>query len=189
MHVTRDEAAQALDEINKASGHIVRLKGYHHGAPYFIVWGVVWLYANTVTQFWSEYVQYAWPVGIAFGAVASTVLGFLKGRSVKSGSSLAGRGGRRMAMTSGVVLAFILCLVSIARPESPRESNAMVSILFPFMYMCAGIWAGWRLFAVGFVTAAAIMFGYFNVQEWFNLWMGVFAGGSLIAGGIWLRMA
>jgi hypothetical protein len=189
MHVTRDEAAQALDEISKASSHVFHMKGYHYGAPYFIVWGLVWLYANSVTQFWPEYEQYAWPVGIAFGVLTTTLLGFLQGRKAKSATSMAALGRRRMAMTTGLVLAFILCLVLIVQPESPRESNAMVSILFPFMYMCAGIWAGWRLFAIGFVTAAAIMFGYFNVQEWFDLWMGVFAGGSLIVGGIWLRMA
>jgi hypothetical protein len=191
MNVTRDEAAQALDDISKAGDRVVRLKGYHHGAPHFILWGLVWLFANTVTQFWPEYARYAWPGAILFGVVASTAIGFFQSRKVRPGkaSGIDRRTGQRIGMTSGVMFLFIFCLVWIAQPDSNREGNAMISILFPFLYMCAGIWAGWRLFAIGLVTAAAIMVGYTYVNEWFDLWMGVFAGGSLIAGGIWLRTA
>jgi hypothetical protein len=55
--------------------------------------------------------------------------------------------------------------------------------------MCGGIWIGWRLFAIGLFTAAMILIGYFYIGGWYDLWMGVFAGGSLIAGGLWLRTA
>ena len=191
MNVTRDEAAQALDDISKASGRVVELKGYHHGAPHFIVWGFVWLFANTITEFWPQYAQAAWISLLAAGVISSTVLGVLQSRNVKPGAaaSIDARIGRRMGMTSGVIFAFIFCLMWIAQPESNREANAMISILFPFLYMCAGIWAGWRLFAIGLVTATAILVGFHYVKDWFDLWMGVFAGGSLIAGGLWLRTA
>jgi hypothetical protein len=191
MNVTRDEAAQALDDISKASDRVVTLKGYHHGAPHFVIWGFVWLFANTITEFWPQYAQHAWISLLAVGMISSTVLGVLQRRNVKPGpaASIDARIGRRIGMTSGVIFVFIFCLMWIAQPESNREANAMISILFPFLYMCAGIWAGWRLFAIGFVTAAAILVGYYYVKDWFDLWMGVFAGGSLIAGGIWLRTA
>jgi hypothetical protein len=94
-----------------------------------------------------------------------------------------------MGMTAGVSMAFIISVILIAQPETSDQGNAMISIFFPFMYMAAGIWAGWRLFAIGLVTAAAILVGYFWVTDYFDLWMGVFGGGSLIAGGIWLRTA
>jgi hypothetical protein len=191
MNVTRDEAAQALDDISKASDRVVKLKGYHYGAPHFIVWGFVWLFANTITEFWPQYAQIAWISLLAVGMISSTVLGVLQRRNVKPGAaaSIDARIGRRIGMTSGVMFAFIFCLMWIAQPETNREANAMISILFPFLYMCTGIWAGWRLFAIGLVTAAAILVGYYYVKDWFDLWMGVFAGGSLIAGGIWLRTA
>ena len=191
MNVTRDEAAQALDDISKASDRVITLKGYHHGAPFFIIWGFVWLFANTITEFWPRYTQIAWISLLAVGMISSTILGIQQSRSVKprAAASIDVRIGRRIGMTSGVIFAFIFCLMWIARPESNREANAMISIVFPFLYMCGGIWAGWRLFAIGIVTAAAILVGYFYVKEWFDLWMGVFAGGSLIAGGIWLRTA
>ena len=87
------------------------------------------------------------------------------------------------------MLVFIVVITWIANPESSRDVNTIISIFFPFIYMAAGVWAGWRLFAIGLVTAAAILAGYVWVQEYFELWMGVFAGGSLIAGGLWLRSA
>jgi len=191
MNVTRDEAAKALADIDKATDKVIELKGYHHGAPHFIVWGFVWLIANTTTQFYQQYAGTVWVGLLAVGMVASTVIGIMQGRSIKAGAASSAPAGMstRMGMTSGVVFAFIFCLMLISQPETNRETNAMISIIFPFLYMCGGIWAGWRLFAIGFVTAAAILFGFFYVKEWFELWMAVFAGGSLIAGGIWLRSA
>lgn len=191
MNVTRDEAAKALGDIDKATSKVIELKGYHHGAPHFIVWGFVWLLANSITQFWPDYAQVAWLSLLAVGMIASTVIGILQARSAKPGaaSSTSPGMGRKMGMTSGVIFVFIFCLMLIAQPQTSRQANAMISILFPFLYMCGGIWSGWRLFAIGFFTAAAILFGYFYVKDWFDLWMAVFAGGSLIAGGLWLRSA
>jgi hypothetical protein len=188
MNVTPDEAAQALAEIREASGRILRLRGYHHSAPYVILWGLVWLAANTATQFWPAYAQYVWRAAIGGGVLISFTMGLLQRRSYKSAPWPAAVG-RRMAMTIGVMFGLIFCLIAIAQPQSQREANAMISILFPFLYMCVGIWFGWRVFAIGLITAVAILFGYFNLQQWYDLWMGLFAGGSLIAGGIWLRTA
>ncbi len=192
MNVTREEAAKALDDIGKASDRVFQLKGYHHGAPHFIIWGLVWLFANCGSYFMPEYREYFWPAGLAFGFVASTITGILQSRKWPKGATASAaerRFGSRMGMTAGVVMAFIIAIVFIASPETSREVNAMISIVFPFLYMAGGIWAGWRLFAIGFVTAAAIIGGYIWIPEHFELWMGLFGGGSLLAGGIWLRTA
>lgn len=191
MTVTREEAAKALEEVSRASDRIVTLKGYNHGAPYFIIWGLVWLVANTFTQFWPAQYNLAWGPGVILGVIASTVTGVIQSRTIKPGaaSSIDARIGRRIGMTAFVMFGFIACLTFIARPETSRDTNAMISIFFPFMYMGAGIWAGWRLFAIGLVTAAGIMAGYVWIEDYYALWMGMFAGGSLIAGGLWLRSA
>lgn len=191
MNVTREEAAKALEEVSRASDRIVTLKGYNHGAPHFVIWGLVWLVANTITQFWPANTNWAWGPGIVIGVIASAVTGMIQSRGVKRGppSSFDATTAQRIGLTSLVGLAFITCLVFIARPETSREMNAMISIFFPFMYMASGIWAGWRLFAIGFVTAAGIMAGFVWIDEYYALWMGVFGGGSLIAGGLWLRSA
>jgi hypothetical protein len=38
-----------------------------------------------------------------------------------------------------------------------------------------------------FMTAVAILFGFFNIEHYNSLWMGIAGGGSLIDGGLWLR--
>jgi hypothetical protein len=191
MNVTREEAAKALEDISKASDKIVELKGYNHGAPHFMIWGIVWLVANIITQFWPQQANWAWGPGVIIGMIASTVAGVIQARMNKPGatSSMDARIGRRIGMTSGIVFVFIFCLIYIAKPETSRDINALISIFFPFMYMGAGIWAGWRLFAIGLVTAAGIMAGYIWIDEYYSLWMGLFGGGSLIASGLWLRSA
>lgn len=191
MNVTRDEAAQALADINRASDKIVELKGYNHGAPYFMIWGLVWLFANIVTQFWPDQANWAWGPGVVIGMIASTVTGLIQSKTIKTTASTAATAkiGRRIAMTSVTMFVFIFCIIYIARPETSREINALISIFFPFLYMGAGIWAGWRLFAIGAVTAAGIMAGYIWIDEYYALWMGLFGGGALIASGLWLRSA
>lgn len=192
MNVTREEAAKALADIDKASDRVFQLQGYHHGAPYFIIWGLVWLAANSASYFLTDAARYAWPIALAFGFVASMIVGILQSRKWpkgKTASAAERRLGSRMGMTAGIVMLFIVCITLIAQPTDSREINAMISIVFPFLYMAGGIWAGWRLFAIGLVTGAAIIFGYFWLAEHFELWMGLFGGGSLIAGGIWLRTA
>jgi len=192
MNVTREEAAQALTDISRANDRISQMKGYHHGAPYFVIWGLVWLAANTGTHFAPEQQKFIWPAALGLGFIASMVTGILQSRKWARGAGTGDaerRFGARMGMTAGVVMAFIVSIVLIARPETNREVNAMISIVFPFLYMAGGIWAGWRLFAIGLVTAAGIMAGYFWMPEFYWLWMGLFGGGSLIAGGIWLRTA
>src|SRR5262249_22133361 len=154
MNVTRDEAAKALGEIDKATSKVVELKGYHQGAPHFIVWGFVWLIANAITQFYPQHAMMAWISLLAVGMVASTTVGILQARKARpvAAVSIPPDTSRKMGMTSGIVFAFIFCMMWLAQPDTNRQANAMISIIFPFLYMCGGIWAGWRLFAIGFVT-------------------------------------
>jgi hypothetical protein len=191
MNVTREEAAKALAEIDKANDRVITLQGYRHGAPFFIVWGLVWLGANTTMQFRPDLGNWAWGIGVTAGAVLSTILGVMMSGKVASGTRTAADAaiGRKIGLTSCIMLVFIFTVVWIANPETNREMNAIISIMFPFIYMAAGVWAGWRLFAIGLVTAAAIIGGYFWIADYYWLWMGVFAGGCLIAGGLWLRKA
>jgi hypothetical protein len=190
MNVSREEAAQALSDINRASDKVIKRAGYRHGAPFFILWGLVWMFANGASWFMPENRGLFWGAGVGLGMVISIAMGVMQSRKLKYEPGATDmRVGRSIGFTSLIMFAFIFCVVWIAQPESNIQVNAIISILFPFIYMAAGIWAGWRLFAIGLVTAVAIMGGYIWLPEYFEPWMAVFGGGSLIAGGIWLRTA
>ena len=88
-----------------------------------------------------------------------------------------------------MLIAFFIATELVLPNLSPRQNSAYLSLFWAFAYMFAGVWRAWRLFTIGLVTALLILFGYFELQEHYFLWMGVVGGGALLAGGLWLRRA
>jgi hypothetical protein len=194
MVVSRDEAVASLKEIQRAGQKMGRLKSYSHSAPHFIIWGLVWVIANSATDLLPAPGPggWAWPACLVLGAIASFVTGLLTSPKRSDSALEAGAGmqyGSRFGVLAAVFFFFFLCLFIIHPLPNMRVGNAVVSIFFPFIYMAVGVFAGWRLFAIGAVTAALIMIGWLYIHEHLFLWMGVVAGGSLILGGLWLRKA
>jgi hypothetical protein len=195
MNVSRDEAAQALAEIGDARERAVRVQSYSDAAPFFILWGVIWLVANTVTDFWPQWSGWTWLAGIAIGASVTTWLGILQGRRRaarihqrgREAGQAAKRVSARFGMSWGVVLTFFVAMGFVIGPLDDRQLNAAISLLWAFVYLGAGVWLGWRLSLIGAVTAAAILFAYFALDQHYYLVMGLAAGGGLIIGGLWLR--
>jgi len=191
MHISRDEAAQALSDINHARSRIDKLHDYSDASPFLILWGLVWLAANSTTQFTPALADMAWLVGILTGTTLTIVLATVqaKQRGARD-TSQAGQSAQvaiRMGVSQGVVLAFFVAMVTIVWPLDARQFNALISLFWACAYMGVGVWIGMRLFWIGAITALAILFGYFNIEQYYALWMAVAGGGSLIAGGLWLR--
>ncbi len=195
MNVSREEALDALSEIDKAGGKMNRLQSYRSSAVFFIIWGLVWFAANLGAYYQPQHSGVIWLVAIAIGSIASTLYGMrlTRGAASEAGSprdaQAASWMGKRMALTSGLVFAFLISLGLILQPTNGAEINALISIFFAFLYMGMGVWLGWRLFAIGLVTAAAILTGFYFFRDQFALWMAFVGGGALIAAGLWLRSA
>lgn len=191
MQISRDEAAQALSDINDARSRVDKLHGYSDSSPFLILWGLVWLTANSTTQFAPALGDLAWMTGILIGTTLTIVLATLqaKRRGVRDAiqGSQSAQVAIRMGVSQGVILAFFVAMMTIVWPLDARQSNALVSLFWACAYMGVGVWIGMRLFWIGAITAVAILFGYFNIEQYYSLWMGIAGGGSLIAGGLWLR--
>lgn len=182
MNVTREEAAAALREVDDARRRMFRTGFYARCAPYLIIWGLVWLIANSAGDFDTRLMGPAWMVCSLVGMALTIVL------SIRQQGK---EGGRRGDIAWGLMWPVLGCyfwaLFIITGPLDWRQANALISIFYPFAYMMVGAWIGWRLFFVGAVTAALILGGFVYVHEHFALYMGVVGGGALIAGGLWLR--
>ena len=193
MNVTRDEAARALEEIGQAGGRMHRLSLYADLAPMFLLWGLIWFSANLVTEFRPELSGLAWLTGEVLGTPLTIFFTVRQGR--RSGARIRQAGGNpkalgsRMALLGAVAMGFVASTIAVMSPLNARQFDAFISLVFAFAYALGGIWGGWRLIAIGVVTAAAILFGYFALDQHFYLWMGVVGGGALVAGGLWLRKA
>ena len=191
MQISRDEATQALSDISDARARVEKLHDYSDAAPFLILWGLIWLVANSTTQFTQALGDTAWLAGILLGTTLTIVLATLqaKRRSERDASrgAQSAQIAMRMGVSQGVVLLFFVALVTIVWPLDARQFNALISLFWACAYMGVGVWVGMRLLWIGAITAVAILFGFFNIKQYYSLWMGIAGGGSLIAGGLWLR--
>ena len=183
MSISKQEAAQALDDVRLARSRTVNLQNYRQFAPYMIVWGLVWLFANAVSDLLPSQADLAWLAGVVIGSIASFWLGIRTARVDDESRSE----GWRWGLTFMLILGFFVAVFSVLPPSSGAQTNAFISLFWAFLYMVAGAWSGWKIFAVGLVVAAATLFGYFALESHYALWMALVGGGALLAGGLWLR--
>ncbi len=186
MNLSRDEAAQALREIDVARSRTLTMRNYRHFAPFLMLWGVIWLLANATSDIYPAYGGHAWLAGIALGGAGSFWLGM---RAGKREGEAGNRDGWRWGLSFAVLLGYFTAVLAVLPGRSGAQSNAFISLFWAFAYMAIGAWVGWRIFAIGLAVAALTLIGYFTLTAHFALWMGVVAGGALIAGGLWLRKA
>ncbi len=189
MDVSKNEAADALTVILRVDDQMLTLRRYAHLAPFLIVWGLVWTGANSVTDLLPAWTGRAWLIGSAIGLLASVLWGIRIGRRSARpiGAVRQGPRGRSLVMMGLVIAGYFPAMYAVLGPLSARQANAFGSLAWAFGYMVAGAWVGWRLFGIGVISAAAIVFGYLFIGPHYYLWMAVCGGGALIAGGLWLR--
>ena len=186
----KNEAAEALAVIARSGDQMQTLRRYAHLAPFLLVWGAVWVAANVVTDFTPAWSDRAWLIGSAIGLLASVLWGLHLGRSSRRAIDGASRRGpqiRRFVMLGLALCCYFPAMFAVLGPLSARQVNAFASLSWALAYMIGGAWVGWRLFAIGGIAVAAILFGYLGIGPHYYLWMAACGGGTLIAGGLWLR--
>ena len=140
MPITPEEASRTLDEINRTADYSRELNAYSEASPHFLLWGLVWAFGYTVTDFAPDMRNLAWGIGVATGAVGSIFIA----SSRKHGQAGAGAGFRwRYAAISGGLAAFFGVMSSVLHLE-PRQVDAFVPLIFSGIYLFAGLYAGLR---------------------------------------------
>jgi hypothetical protein len=191
MTVSPEEARKALAEITEARGTAERVQRYGDAAPFMMLWGSIWLIANVASQFSAVLGRSVWRAGLIVGTIITLLL--IVSQSRRRGARMRQAGedprvfGRRMGLIGAALFVFIIGSAFILGPLDARRTNAFISLFWASIYMGAGAWVGLRLVITGAVTAAATLFGFLAIHQYFPLWMGIVAGGGLIVGGWWLR--
>jgi hypothetical protein len=189
MKTDKSEAALALAAIDAAGARSAQWQRYRRFAPYLILWGAIWLLANTVSDLFPAQAGAVWLVLSLLGAVASCWLG----RRQHAVDAEAGALGKRLdrgwrgILCFLVIIAFLVAAVTVLAPSDGRQEDTFISMFWTFLYMAVGVWTGWRLFAIGLAATLLILLGYFGVHSHYFLYMGCVSGGALMAGGLWLR--
>lgn len=182
MTITQKDAEAALNSVEEAKDRLNILASYRHGAPYFVLWGLVWFFAYMACDFLPDRVGIIWALGDVIGIGGSVALGVLRPRR-------RGRFEWRWFAEIAVLAVFAGSVLSIMRPANPEGFAAFFSLLFGLLYMVIGLWFGMRLFLAGLVVTLAAVGGYFLLKEHYYAWLAVFGGGAFFLTGLWLRRA
>ena len=151
MNMDQNEAALALATIDAARARSSQLQRYRRFAPYLILWGTIWLLANTVSDLAPARSGSVWLVLSLLGAAASFWLGARQQAAVADRASTRTRQEQswRWMLCFLVIVAFQITVLAVLPPLDPRQQDTFISLFWTFLYMGLGAWLGWRLFTIG----------------------------------------
>jgi hypothetical protein len=197
MTLDKSEAAQALAEIGASARRSSSLYSYSRSAPYLFIAGVMWLVADLLTQF-TPYKSLTWPVVSAIGTIVFIAVAILQTRGARRDGAYATVDGDRAGRTGmfwkicGVwlaIFAFMVASFTIFPPTNEFQPHTFIGVFCGCLYVALGMWMGWRMVAVGVALAGLSLFGFFEVRDYYLVFMGVVGGGALMLGAFWLRTA
>jgi hypothetical protein len=177
MALSRQDAAAALHDIERAQARSACLEDYHRAAPHLMIWGVLWAVAYTLNDIYPLRAAAIWSVVVPIGVIAG-LLAMRQGRNERTW---------RYAAMIGAIFIFVVATVVVIWPVNARQVAAFIPLLVALTYVLKGIWSGTRYVGLGIAVSAFTLLGFFLVKGHFYLWMAVVGGGSLILASLWFR--
>ncbi len=187
MSISRQEASAALDSIHAAGAVVTQRRLYAYVAPFLILWGLIWAVCNSLSQFWPQWAAYAWIAGNVTGVIATVWLGVRTAKCERETGTESRTRGRRFGLLGMTIICYYIAMFVVLAPMTGRRIGAFISLFWTLAYMAAGAWIGMRLFTIGLIGTIGIVLSYLYAGQYFPLAMAVVGGGTLIAGGLWLR--
>jgi hypothetical protein len=190
MSISPQEASAALDSIHEASASVRQRRAHNHAAPYLILWGCIWAVCNTISQFWPTLSGNVWMTANILGMAATAWLAVNTSIRTRrsAGSCAEGRAiGRSFAMLGVTMICYFIAMFLVLSPMTGRKTGAFISLFWTLAYMAAGAWVGTRLFITGLVGTIGIVLSYLYAGQYYPLALAIMGGGTLIAGGLWMR--
>jgi hypothetical protein len=174
------EAADALQTIERTGRRSATLRGYGHAAPHLMLWGVLWAIGYGLTDLMPGWAGVIWTVVAAVGLLAGIAA------VARSGGA---RAIWRYAGVVTILIAFCVAAVAIMRPTNGLQIAAFIPLVVAMAYAVGGLWFGTRYLVAGIVLAVLTLGGFFALQTHFLLWMAAVGSAALLLAGFWLRRA
>lgn len=187
MTVTREEAESALRDINQARSQSQQLYGYQEASPYFLIWGVLWIFAAVLTTLISGRDGLIWLTVDAVGVIACTYICVSSARRYPGTNGFAY--GLRYGATAAAYALFISATLVVFAPISGTQILTFIVMLISVTYVVMGLWFGLRYSLVGLVIGFLAVAGFFFAPAYLTLIAAGLGGGALILTGFWLRRA
>jgi hypothetical protein len=187
--LSSEQAAAALDDIDRTERRTHMAKSYSIASPYLILWGLIWVVGyGACAVLPPERWGLAWLPLIAVGTLGSVVLG-TRSRPGRSGGGGAAVGFAQSMVMALAVAVFIGAVYYLFKPTSPLPYLIFPSFVAGLVYVLAGaVTRMQRFVAIGFGIFALTLGGYVAAPQWSALWAAA-GGAGLVLGGLWLRRA
>ena len=206
MDITREEAKDALEQVNDTAARTRRMMAGCGADLLFMVWGIVWmlgyagthLLAETTLSFGAltcprpDLIGWLWGIVLAVGFAASAYIGRTQ-MPVKS----------KMDFRIGIVIFLLFLYVDLwigllfpflsvnGHDQSQmfwKHMGAIAATVPMFGYVVSGILLDHFMVWLGLAVTALTIAGLLLFPQWFWLWMAAAGGGSLLATGLWIRV-
>lgn len=184
MTLDRDEAATSLAAIDQTEARTTQAIFYGLASAFLILWGVVTACGYVAEQVWPRQAGWFWPA-LQVGGFGLTVTLVRSQRRVLTPKQQ--MLGWRLVWAQLALVGFAVLVITVLGPFDARQLNAFWPLVFMLGYVLAGIWVGRFFVLCGVAIAVLTLAGFWWAGPWFPLWMAAVNGGSLIAGGVWLR--
>jgi len=193
--ISREEAASALDEIDRIGRQMRRAIAAGSMAPMLILWGSIWIVGFSAEQFIAHAYK-LWLVLDLGGVAGSFLLGTWSRRTPVSGS---GRGRIGLSWLILFGYAILWCWLfypswtahgarwAAYGPFLERKMAVFWVTICMFAYVIMGLWLDRVLLWLGALVTVATLAGYSFAPGYLYLWIAVAGGGSLVATGIIIR--
>ncbi|GAC1568874.1 MAG: hypothetical protein NVS3B14_20330 [Ktedonobacteraceae bacterium] len=182
MNVSPEEAQEALAAIRQTTNKTRKTYGYN--GHYLMLWGMIWFVGFIASQYiQSSFIDWIWGVLSTIGWIVSAFLGVNQSKQVRSIV------GPRIGFFYFALIGFVVLWFVILQPLSVKQDVLFFISIVMFGGVVAGVFARSVSTIIGCVsiTALAVM-GYYLIPAYFDLWVAVFCGLTMVGIGLTLRL-
>jgi hypothetical protein len=183
MTTEREEAGALLSDVEGIESRIRQLLLYSSVSDYLFLWGAIWAFGFTANYFFHDRADPLWLGLQAVGLIGTVaIVAFHRRRSESRNTYMLWRA----AISVAAVVGFGTLWVWLLHMEW-REQVTFWPTLLSFILFLVGLWIGRALALAALAIFVIALTGYFVAGPYLLLWMAAAVGGSMIAGGFWLR--
>lgn len=185
MPYSASDAAAALKSVEITQRRTSIFQGYEGAAPYFFLWGFMWIIGYTGSEFYRQYAGLLWLFLNVAGISAGLII---HQRQTANRSASAGfyKSSQYLGFVASAAV-FVAATYFILKPTCGPQLDAFPALLVAFIYTAAGFWHGMRFTVVGALVTALTVLGFAFLPQHFALWMAIVGGTTLLTTGVWLR--
>jgi len=184
MNLTSEEAQAGLDVIRQAQNRFKKAIASGYTSHLFILWGMICILGFTTLQispYWGGWFY-------ASLDIVGIILTILIARHWPTRSASQSDTSQQIHRVWPALLIFAFIWALILKPTGSMQACAYVCTVCGFAYVLIGILCRVPLMIwLGNIITLLILIGYYGLPTYFYAWTALFAGGTVLGTGLYIR--